>query len=646
MRRSRLSAVSGSIALAALALFAPAGLASANIVPNPVEVIADEDSFDLEPLGTYNSGIFDQSAAEVVSYHAASQRVLVVNAAQAKVEVLSIADPANPVKLFDLQSTGVASGDGSVVSPTAVANSVSVRPDGLGVLAVEDDPKTGPGWIVFFDAAGSGEALGAVRVGALPDMVAFSPDGTRIIVANEGEPADDYLVDPEGTISLIDAPAGVASAPQSAVSTADFRDFEAGGSGTLSPEVRIFGGREEAGTGVPDFPVSENLEPEYATFSADGSTAWVSLQEANALAVVDAASATITDILPLGTVDRMDVPIDASDDDGAINIRTWPVLGLYQPDTIASYEAGGETFIVSANEGDSRDWTAYSEVARVADLGADGLDPICDTAFDDVLGTGGLPATSAELTADDALGRLNITTANGIVEGEDCYSTLYTYGARSFSIWDSSGEQVFDSGSGFEQLVADAEPDFFNSNHTESAFDGRSDDKGPEPEGVALGEIDGRTYAFIGFERVGGIAAYDITDPENPGFVAYVNNRNFAASVEDDPSTLSVAGDLGPEGLRFISAADSPTGSPLLAVGNEVSGSTTLYGITVPGLPAATPPPTTAPPIPPAASGGRELAATGTDAAPVLVTSATVLFTGCVLVLIAAVRRGSRARRS
>ena len=607
-RRTALAGAAGltGLGLVALAAVGPAASdpAAAAIVAAPIASFADADAFSMAPVGSYETGVFDQSAAEIVAHYAAEQRLLVVNAAAARVEVLDVADPAEPTKLFDLQTTGVLSSDGSVVPADAVANSVSVRADGLGAVAVESSPKTAAGWIVFFDAAGDGEALGAVRVGALPDMVAFSPDGTRLIVANEGEPADYYTVDPEGTISLIDAPATVSVPAQTAVRTADFHAFEADGATPVDPAVRIFGGRADAGT-VTDAdplvrPVSENLEPEYATFSSDGSTAWVSLQEANALAIVDVATATVTEVVPLGTVDRSVVPFDPSDRDGAdggpaISIGTWPVQGYLMPDTIDSYEADGDTYIVTANEGDSRDWSAYSEVARVKDLGDDGLAPVCDSI-------------DPSLLTDAGLGRLNITTANGLSADRSCYETLYTFGGRSFSILDAAGTSVFDSGDAFEQLLAEVAPESFNSNHTATGVDGRSDDKGPEPEGVALGEIDGRTYAFIGFERVGGIAVYDVTEPTRASFTAYVNNRDLSVSAEDeiddgaDPAdVLTRAGDLGPEGLAFVSAADSPTGEPLLAVGNEVSGSTTMYAISVPAAVEPTVPPVdpSAPPVDP-----------------------------------------------
>ena len=544
-----------------------AAAARAAVVTDPVEYSADDAPFRLAPLGSYESGVFDESAAEIVAFHAGTDRLFVVNAHAATVEVLDAADVEAPAHLFDLTTVGLRARDGSTIPAGAVANSVAVRADGLGVVAVESDPKTDDGWLVFFDAAGSGEALGAVRVGALPDMVALSSDGTYAVAANEGEPSEDYTVDPEGSVSVVALPAALAAPDQTAVRTATFHAYEAGGERALPAGVRVFAGLETPGA----HPVSENLEPEYVTI--DGTTAYVTLQEANATAVVDLTTATVTDLWSLGTKDHgvADNALDPSDRDDAFSLRTVPGLqGLYMPDGIASYAAGGETYLVTANEGDAREWGDYVEPARVADLGTEGLAPIC-------------PDSPLAGRTDDAdLGRLNVTIADGLTDDGSCYAELYAFGARSFSIWTTDGELVFDSGSSLEAVTAAAVPEFVNSNHTESDLEGRSDDKGPEPENVALGEIDGRTYAFVGLERVGGIAVYDITTPSQSTFVTYVNNRDFAVSVEDadDPAAvLSAAGDLGPEGVTFIAAAASPTGEPMLAVGNEVSGTTTLFGI-------------------------------------------------------------------
>jgi 5'-nucleotidase len=331
----------------------------------------------------------------------------------------------------------------------------------------------------------------------------------------------------------------------------------------LPEGVRVFGPQPHG----DDHPVSRNLEPEYITI--DGKTAYVSLQEANAVAVVQLSSATVREILPLGAKDlgAAENALDPSDRDDVHALRTYQGLkGLYMPDAIQSYTAGGETYLVTANEGDAREWGEYVEASRVKDLAEDGQGPVCATS----------PLAGALGDAD--LGRLNVTIEDGFDAEAGCYSELYAFGGRSFSIWTTDGERVFDSGSEFEEITAAAIPDFVNSNHSESNFEGRSDDKGPEPETVELGEVAGRTYAFVGFERVGGIAVYDVTDPASSSFVTYVNNRDFSVSVEDG-GDLAAAGDLGPEGIAFIPAEESTTGTPLLAVGNEVSGTTTLFEI-------------------------------------------------------------------
>ncbi|WP_323960424.1 bifunctional metallophosphatase/5'-nucleotidase [Arthrobacter sp. JZ12] len=530
---------------------------SAAIVPEPISYSSENAELTLKPVGTYESKIADASAAEIVAHHAASQRLFVVNAENAAVDVLDVldvSDPTNPAFLFSITD-----------SEGGVANSVAIRPDGLGVIALEAQTKTDAGKLVFFDATADAPApLGSVAVGALPDMVTISEDGAYAVVANEGEPNDDYTVDPEGSISVVTLPETLAAPAQEAVKTATFNGFEGG---NLPEGVRIFAGIDGA-----DKPVSRGLEPEY--IALDGGTAYAALQEANAVAVVDLATATVTNIWPLGAKDH-GLPgngLDTSDRDpeGAptVNIRTVEGLnGLYMPDGINAYTAGGETYLVTANEGDAREWGTYVEPARVKDLGQEeGLAPICETS------------PLAGLTGDAELGRLNVSTASGLNAAGECYEELYAFGGRSFSIWSTDGTQVFDSGDAFEQITSAVIPGFFNSNHSESNLEGRTDDKGPEPENLTIGEINGRTYAFIGFERVGGIAVFDITDPANSTFETYLNNRNFAESLEDG-GDLSAAGDLGPEGLTFIPAQDSPSGKPMIAVGNEVSGTATLFDV-------------------------------------------------------------------
>ena len=493
------------------------------------ETPEDQPAAFLSPLGSYASGITDASGSEIVAYDAGSQRIFSTNAANNTLDILDAQDPANLSLLLSVDLNPYGAGINSV----AVSN-------GLVAAAVAADAADAPGQIVFLNP--DGDVLANVEAGALPDMVTFTPDGMTVLVANEGEPNGDYTVDPEGSITLIDLSGGIEGLSQANVtqiSLAAFNDAE------IDPAIRVFG---------PNATVAQDLEPEYIAVSPDGSTAYVGLQEANALAVVDIASREITGLVALGFKDH-NAPgngLDASDKDGAINIQNWPVLGMYMPDSIAAYTANGETFIISANEGDSRDYDGYSEETRVADLT---LDP---TAYPD----------AAMLQAEENLGRLKTTTATGDTDGDGDVDQIYSFGARSFTIWDSQGALVWDSGDQFERILAERVPDFFNAQGGDE-MDSRSDDKGGEPEAAAIGVIDGRTYAFIGLERMSGIFVYDVSEPTAPVFVDYVSNWDPAAN----------SGDISPEGFKFVAAEDSPTGGPLLLVANEFSGTVTVWSV-------------------------------------------------------------------
>ena len=557
-RKSRTGLAAACATALALGLVSPA---TAAVVAEPVKDLADGATADISVLGSYGAGAFEKSAAEIVAFHADSKRILTVNALSGKIDVLDAADPAKPTKVGEISG-----GENTTI------NSVAVRNDGLAVATVEPENKTDAGELIFFDAGADelGAVLGRVGVGALPDMVTITPEGDYALVANEGEPAEDYSVDPEGSVAVVKLPAAVEAAAQADVRTADFRAFE----GTLADKgVHIYG-QEGAST-----TEAQNLEPEYIAVA--GGKAYVTLQENNAVAVVDIASATVEDVWPLGYTDRNEVPMDFSDKDGKIDIRTAPVKGILQPDSIAAYEVDGTTYLVTANEGDARDWEAYSEEERIKKLGGKKAAPICE-------GYAGMTAGEIEeFQADENAGRLKITTAFGLNEEKNCYEDLYTYGGRSFSIFTADGKRVFDSGAEFEEITAKILPEYFNTNHTENEFESRSDDKGPEPEGVTLGEINGRTYAFVGFERLGGVIVYDITDPAKPAYTAYINNRDFSINMEeladegDDAvkAGLEKVGDLGAEGLTFVPAKDSPNGENLLIVGNEVSGTTTVFQV-------------------------------------------------------------------
>lgn len=499
-------------------------------------------AIDLELLGTHRTGIFDEGAQEVVAWDPAHHRLYAVNAAAAVVEVLDLSDPADPHKIAELDA-GLDTGDG------AGANSVAVKA-GLVAVAVERDPVQLPGYVAFYDAA-TLAYLGKAPVGALPDMVVFTSDGSKVLVANEGEPSGDYGVDPEGSVSIVDVSNGASNAT---VRTAGFAAFNKHRDELVAAGVRIYG---------PGATVAQDLEPEYIAVADHEPLAWVVLQENNAIAEINLASARVMRILPLGVKDHSlpGYELDASNSDDAIRIESWPVFGLYQPDATVFFRDGGKRWLAMVNEGDVREYDAFEEAARVRDLD---LDP-------------GTFPDAATLQANANLGRLNVTTTLGDTDGDGDFDALYAFGARSLTIRDAaSGKPVWDSGNEIESVTANLDPAHFNSNNDDNdSFDARSDDKGPEPEALAIGELDGRRYAFVGLERVGGVVIYDITDPTAPEFRMWVNNRDWTKDAEDPD-----AGDLGPESIVFIPAAESPDSRPLLVVANEVSGSTSVYRIT------------------------------------------------------------------
>lgn len=436
---------------------------------------------------------------------------------------------------------------GTIDLGSNVVNSVAVS-NGIVAVAVANADKTLPGTVYFLDADAdvldASMILGSVTVGANPDMLTFTSDGMKVLVANEGEMAS-VANDPEGSVSIIDLSAG---AEHATVTTAGFGAFNDQIDALKEAGVRLFAGEE----GFEGTTVAQDLEPEYISISPDGTTAFVTLQENNAIAILDIASGEFTDIVPLGLKSFSSLPFDGSDKDG-IDLETGlPVYGQYMPDAIASFTgADGKTYYVIANEGDDRDdFLDTPETARVKDLT---LDP---AAFPD----------AATLQINSELGRLNVSNApgnNGDTDGDGDIDQLLAYGARSFSILDSEGNIVFDSGSHIEQFVAGS--GLFTDAYGTGLFDdSRSDNKGPEPEGITIGVVDGKTLAFVTLERGGGgVMVYDVTDPSDVSFVQYLRNP----------------GDVSPEGVLFISAADSPTGHELLIVSNESSNTVSIFEV-------------------------------------------------------------------
>lgn len=501
--------------------------------------------FKVEKIGGVSTGVFDQGAAEIAAYDPATKRLFFTNAFIPAIEALDISNPAKPVAVFRIFIPAIYG---------KVANSIAVR-NGILAVAVEADPKTAPGHVLFYDATGN--LQGSVVVGAQPDMITFTPDGKSVLTANEGEPSVNYTTDPEGSVSIIDVSGGIIGIAQSAVRTADFKAFK---KEDLDPSIRIYG---------RNATVAQDLEPEYIAVSADSKTAYVTLQENNAIGLLDLTSGKFTKLSGLGFKDHSKPGngIDASDRDNAINIANWPVLGMYEPDGIAAFQAKGKTWLITANEGDARDWGDFTEEVRVSTLNLDA------TAF----------PNGAALKGNGQLGRLTVTAFGGDTDGDGDQDRLLVLGGRSFSIWDTAGKLVWDSGDQFEKYFESKFPDYFNASSTNNTKDDRSDNKGPEPEGVVVSEINGKLYAFICLERMGGVMVYDVSDPEKPVFVTYTTSRDFKGNP-----TAVTGGDLAPEGLLVIPAADSPTKQPLLVLANETSGTIAIFQITAPAAAVVT----------------------------------------------------------
>ena len=492
---------------------------------------------------TLAGSIASANGAEISAFDPGSNRLYVV--------------AGNLIEYYFLNNSGVPSLGGNISAgftppnnTTPIPNSVAIKNGLLAVAyAIRNNATNAqePGRVSFYHAA-NGSFIKDVIVGYLPDMVTFSPDGTRVLTANEGEPnsygqGDSF--DPEGSVSIINISNGILN--PSTVQQAGFSSFNGQINALKAAGVRIYG---------PGATVAQDIEPEYISFSNDGLSAMVTLQENSALAKIDIASATVTNIFPLGLKNHNLVGngMDASDRDstsslGKIKIQNWPVYGMFEPDAIASYSVNGQTYYITANEGDSRAYTGYTEEVRVG-AATYILDPI---TFPN--------ASTLKLNAN--LGRLQLTNANGDLDNDGDIDRINAFGARSFSIWDQNGILIYDSGDQLEQITALQTPTLFNSEGSSSNFDTRSDNKGPEPEGVVIGKIGGVPFAFIGMERTGDILVFNVSNPSAPVFMQYINTP----------------GDRAVEGLTFVPADQSPTGNALLISSAEVSLTVTIYQV-------------------------------------------------------------------
>ncbi len=494
------------------------------------------NELNMNLLSSFSNGASGTNSAEIVAYDSSNFRLYIANSIGKKLDIVDFSNPSTPVLLNSIS-----------VVPYGNINSVTVH-NGLVALAIENTNAQTDGFVVFLD--GDGNYINQVTVGAMPDMITFNKDYTKILTANEGEPNSTYSADPEGSISIVDLTAGIANLTNSNVTNIGFTDYNSQAASLIAQGIRIFS---------TSASVAQDFEPEYITISTDNSKAFVAIQENNAMAVIDLATSTIDTIYALGYSDySTGNGMDASDQSTAVLIGTAPVKGAYMPDAIAYSTINGQGYVFSANEGDSREFGSVIDAARISTLTLD------STVFPD----------QNILKNNKFIGRLNGLKYSGDTDNDGDLDVIHTMGGRSFSIWNATtGQLVFDSKDLIEQITSThpATAAFFNaSNSTGSATSkNRSDDKGPEPEGVATAFINGSSYLFVSLERIGGVLTFNVDNPANPIYVGYYNNRTLAGSGPD----------LGAEGIIHITAEASPNGNEIVILANEVSSTLSVYQI-------------------------------------------------------------------
>jgi hypothetical protein len=492
------------------------------------------NELNMSLLTSFSNGAAGSNSAEIVVYDSTNFRLYIANSIGAKLDIIDFSNPSIPTLINSIS-----------VAPYGNINSVTAH-NGVVAMAIENSNAQLNGSIVFVDQ--NGVFLSQVAAGAMPDMITFNKDFTKVLTANEGEPNATYSADPEGSVTIVDLTPGYAALTNANATTIPLTQFNGQEVALRAQGIRIFS---------TSASVAQDLEPEYIAISDDNTKAYVSLQENNAMLVINLLTSQIIEIRPLGYSNYSSGnAMDASDQTGQILITSLPVKGAYMPDAIAYSTINGQGYLFSANEGDSREFGSVIDANRISTLNLD------LTAFPDQL----------ILKNNRFAGRLNGLKYSGDTDNDGDLDEIHVMGGRSFSIWNAAtGSLVFDSKDLIEQIIA-AHPIYsaiFNASNSIGVptLKNRSDDKGPEPEGITVAEVNGNNYLFVALERVGGAMIFNINDPNNPVYVGYKNNR----------STTISGPDLGSEGMIYISAEASPNGNSLLILANEVSSTLSIY---------------------------------------------------------------------
>lgn len=526
-----------------LSLENPVGVTVSGINTSTIYIIDNDDlapvpskEIELNYIGSFDPSGASTSTCEIVVHDPTSQRIFTTSAIAGFLDIINFSNPAAPTLVSSIN-----------MNTYGGVTSVAVK-NGIVAVASPNVDATLNGSVVFFDT--NGTFLKQVTVGALPDMITFSPDGTKVMTANEGQPNANYSIDPEGSVSIINIIGGIPTLSQSNVTTLLFTEYNTQEAALITSGIRKL---------KLSSTLSQDFEPEFITISADSQKAWVTLQENNAIAEINLTTSTFSNLWALGAKD-VSIPgngMDISDNNGQILIANWPIKAFYMPDAIANYSVGGTTYLVTANEGDEKEYTGLTERTTVGDSNY-----ILDATL--------FPNASV-LKQTYNMGRFRVSNLSGNTDTDTDFDVISSVGSRSFSIFNATTKQiVFDSGDDFEKYTAANLPTLFNADHTSvNTTKNRSRAKGPEPEGVTVAQIGTQTFAFISLERVGGVMVYNITNPNNVTFVDYKNSR----------STSVYAGDNGPEGITFIKAENSPNGKSYVLVANEISGTITIFEV-------------------------------------------------------------------
>lgn len=506
-----------------------------NDTPAPV---ATNELF-LDSLSTFQNGASGSNSAEIVAHDPSTQRLYIANSIAGRLDILNFSSPANPTLITSV----------NVLASYGNINSVCVY-DSVVAMAIENsvNPQDS-GKIVFLNY--NGVFIKQVNVGAMPDMITFNHAGTKVITACEGEPNSAYTNDPDGVVCVVDISGGVANVVQANVTFIGFTAYNGQEASLRAMGIRIYGV-----SGI----ASKDFEPEYVTISDNDSVCWVTLQENNAFVKIDLMTNTITSLVPLGYKNYMtgNNALDASDQTTGIGLIQAPVFGMYQPDAMSQYTVNNQMYLITANEGDSRAYTGLNEESRIGSMSLDA------TAF----------PYATQMKQNVFLGRLNATNRLGDTDNDGDFDQLYVYGARSFTIWNgTTGSQVYDSGDQLERITSThpAYSNLFNMSNGTGAgtVKNRSDDKGPEPEGAVVGNINGDQYAFVALERIGGVIMFNVTNPLAPAYTGYYNHR-----------TPTGGPDRGAEGLLYIPDSLSPNGNAIVIAANEVSSTLSIFQVT------------------------------------------------------------------